>query len=103
MSPTGHLSADAKLALDNMWALQIKAADMNGAWAWLQFHNAPFEGDSQFYGNSLAAMPSVPRPEIISRSRGFRTASNFCARGWSRTWMRRRRSIASCCCGRLPN
>ena len=55
-APTGHLSADAKLALDNMWALQIKAGDMNGAWAWLQFHNAPFEGDSQFYGNSLAAI-----------------------------------------------
>jgi squalene-hopene/tetraprenyl-beta-curcumene cyclase len=54
--PTGHLSADARLALDNMWALQIKAADMKGAWAWLQFHNAPFEGDSQFYGNSLAAI-----------------------------------------------
>jgi squalene-hopene/tetraprenyl-beta-curcumene cyclase len=29
---------------------------MPGAWAWLQFHNAPFEGDSQFYGNSLAAI-----------------------------------------------
>jgi squalene-hopene/tetraprenyl-beta-curcumene cyclase len=55
-APTGHLSADARLALDNMWALQIKSADMNGAWAWLQFHNAPFEGDSQFYGNSLAAI-----------------------------------------------
>ena len=55
-APTGHLSADARLALDNMWALQIKAPDMNGAWAWLQFHNAPFEGDSQFYGNSLAAI-----------------------------------------------
>jgi squalene-hopene/tetraprenyl-beta-curcumene cyclase len=54
--PTGRLSADARLALDHMWALQIKAADMNGAWAWLQFHNAPFEGDSQFYGNSLAAI-----------------------------------------------
>jgi len=55
-APTGHLSEDAKLALENMWALQIKAADMKGAWAWLQFHNAPFEGDSQFYGNSLAAL-----------------------------------------------
>ena len=54
--PTGHLSADARLALNNMWALQITAADMKGAWAWLQFHNAPFEGDSQFYGNSLAAI-----------------------------------------------
>jgi squalene-hopene/tetraprenyl-beta-curcumene cyclase len=54
--PAGRLSADARLALDNMWALQIRAKDMNGAWAWLQFHNAPFEGDSQFYGNALAAI-----------------------------------------------
>ena len=53
---TGQLSDDARLALSNMWALQIKSADMNGAWAWLQFHNAPFEGDSQFYGNCLAAI-----------------------------------------------
>ncbi len=62
-APTGHLSADARLALDNMWALQIKAPDMNGAWAWLQFHNAPFEGDSQFYGNSLAALAIGSAPD----------------------------------------
>jgi len=61
--PTGHLSSDARLALDNMWALQIKAAGMNGAWAWLQFHNAPFEGDSQFYGNSLAAIAIGSAPD----------------------------------------
>jgi len=61
--PTGHLSADARLALDNMWALQIKAPDMNGAWAWLQFHNAPFEGDSQFYGNCLAAIAIGSAPD----------------------------------------
>jgi hypothetical protein len=39
-----------------MWALQIHTGDMKGAWAWLQFHNAPFEGDSQFWGNTLAAI-----------------------------------------------
>jgi squalene-hopene/tetraprenyl-beta-curcumene cyclase len=61
--PAGHLSADARLALENMWALQIKAPDMNGAWAWLQFHNAPFEGDSQFYGNALAAIAIGSAPE----------------------------------------
>ena len=55
-APAGKLSPDARLALDNMWALQIKSKDMPGAWAWLQFHNAPFEGDSQFYGNCLAAI-----------------------------------------------
>ncbi|HWE53092.1 MAG TPA: hypothetical protein VG273_25095 [Bryobacteraceae bacterium] len=52
----GQLSPDARLALDNMWALQIHTGDMKGAWAWLQFHNAPFEGDSQFWGNTLAAI-----------------------------------------------
>jgi squalene-hopene/tetraprenyl-beta-curcumene cyclase len=72
-SATGHLSSDARLALDNMWALQLKAADMKGTWAWLQFHNAPFEGDSQFYGSCLAAIAigSAPgnyqlQPEIQS-------------------------------------
>jgi squalene-hopene/tetraprenyl-beta-curcumene cyclase len=54
--PSGKLSADARLALDNMWALQLRSGEMSGAWAWLQFHNAPWEGDSQFYGNSLAAI-----------------------------------------------
>lgn len=53
---TGRLSADARLALDNMWALQLKTGEMSGAWAWLQFHNAPWEGDSQFYGTALAAV-----------------------------------------------
>jgi len=52
----GQLSQDARLALDNMWPLQFKTGDMNGSWAWLQFHNAPWEGDSQFYGNCLAAI-----------------------------------------------
>lgn len=62
-APSGHLSADARLALENMWALQIKSQDMNGAWAWLQFHNAPFEGDSQFYGNCLAAIAVGSAPD----------------------------------------
>lgn len=52
----GTLSADTRLALDNLWALQLKTGDMKGSWAWLQFHNAPWEGDSQFYGTALAAI-----------------------------------------------
>ncbi len=55
-APSGKLSANARLALDNMWALQLKSGEMNGSWAWLQFHNAPWEGDSQFYGTTLAAI-----------------------------------------------
>jgi hypothetical protein len=54
--PTGKLSADARMALDNMWALEFKKGDMSGSWAWLQFHNSPWEGDSQFYGRVLAAI-----------------------------------------------
>jgi len=54
--PSGCLTADARLALENMWALQLRSGKMNGSWAWLQFHNAPWEGDSQCYGAALAAI-----------------------------------------------
>jgi squalene-hopene/tetraprenyl-beta-curcumene cyclase len=49
-------SPDARLAFDNMWALQLKTGDARGAWSWIQFHNAPWEGDSQYYGATLAAI-----------------------------------------------
>lgn len=52
----GTLSRDTRLALDNMWAQQIVAGADRGAWPWLQFHNKPWEGDSQFYGTTLAAI-----------------------------------------------
>ena len=54
--PSGKLSPDAKSALDNMWSEQLKSGDAKGAWSWLQFHNSPWEGDSQFYGAALAAV-----------------------------------------------
>ena len=50
------LGPDARLALGNMWAQQITTGADRGAWPWLQFHNAPWEGDSQFYGTTLAAI-----------------------------------------------
>jgi squalene-hopene/tetraprenyl-beta-curcumene cyclase len=52
----GKLSADAKLALDHIWAQQLTEGDAKGAWNWLQFHNSPWEGDSQYYGTTLAAI-----------------------------------------------
>lgn len=55
-APRGKLSPDARLALDNMWAEQLHTGPARGAWNWLQFHNAPFEGDSQYYGAALAAL-----------------------------------------------
>ncbi|HUQ87074.1 MAG TPA: hypothetical protein VM096_05915 [Vicinamibacterales bacterium] len=53
----GSLSADTRTALANMWALQFKAGATKGAWAWLNFHNAPFESDeSHYWGATLAAL-----------------------------------------------
>ena len=53
---------DARRALDQMWALQIASGDAKGAWPWLQFHNAPWEGDSQYYGATLAALAAGSAP-----------------------------------------
>lgn len=50
------LGPETQLALDNMWHQQLTSGDAKGAWSWLQFHNAPFEGDSQYYGAALAAI-----------------------------------------------
>jgi len=55
-SRPGSLTPSADQALRNMWALQIQTGDSAGAWPWLQFHNAPWEGDSQFFGATLAAL-----------------------------------------------
>lgn len=45
---SGGFHADAEKALDNMWAEQLLSGENAGSWNWLQFHNAPWEGDSQF-------------------------------------------------------
>ncbi len=39
-----------------MWGEQLKTGEAAGAWSWLQFHNSPWEGDSQYYGATLAAL-----------------------------------------------
>jgi squalene-hopene/tetraprenyl-beta-curcumene cyclase len=54
--PKDKLSPDARLALDNMCEEQLKTGQAAGAWSWLQFHNSPWEGDSQYYGAALAAI-----------------------------------------------
>jgi len=47
---------EVRAALDHMWAEQLQDGDAKGAFPWLQFHNAPWEGDSQYYGATLAAI-----------------------------------------------
>jgi len=60
----GHLSDDTRLAFANMWALQFKNGDLAGAWAWLQFHIEPWEGqDSAYFGASLAAVAIGSAPD----------------------------------------
>jgi squalene-hopene/tetraprenyl-beta-curcumene cyclase len=53
----GALSADARQAFANMWALQFKNGDLKGAWAWLNFHYEPWESnDSAYFGATIAAL-----------------------------------------------
>jgi squalene-hopene/tetraprenyl-beta-curcumene cyclase len=53
----GTLSDDARQAFGNMWALQFRAGDQKGAWAWLNFHNEPWEANgSPYFGAALAAI-----------------------------------------------
>lgn len=59
----GKLGSDTRLALDNMWAQQLKTGEAKGAWSWLQFHNSPWEGDSQYYGAALAAIAIGTAPD----------------------------------------
>jgi len=103
-APAGRLSPGARLAFDNMWALQLKSGSARGAWSWLEFHNSPWEGDSQYYGATLAAIAvgSTPRayqsaPEIqdnlkllrdyLQRERGSQVLINQVMLLWAGTKM----------------
>jgi squalene-hopene/tetraprenyl-beta-curcumene cyclase len=55
-------SPEARAALDNMWALQLTSGDAKGAFSWLNFHNQPWEGDSQYWGATLAAIAAGSAP-----------------------------------------
>jgi squalene-hopene/tetraprenyl-beta-curcumene cyclase len=53
----GTLTADARMALGNMWALQMKTGDLSGAWAWLNFRYEPWESErAPYFGASIAAI-----------------------------------------------
>ena len=59
----GSLSAESERAFSNMWALQFKAGDLKGAWAWLNFHYEPWEApESPYFGASLAALAVASAP-----------------------------------------
>jgi squalene-hopene/tetraprenyl-beta-curcumene cyclase len=53
----GALSDDARAAFANLWALQFRAGTEKGGWAWINFHNEPWEDNtSDYFGASLAAI-----------------------------------------------
>jgi squalene-hopene/tetraprenyl-beta-curcumene cyclase len=59
----GTLSADTRTALANMWALQMKTGDANGAWTWLNFRYEPWEsGQAPYFGASIAAIAVATAP-----------------------------------------
>jgi squalene-hopene/tetraprenyl-beta-curcumene cyclase len=63
------LNDDTKLALQNMWGLQLKTGDKRGAWTWLNFHNEPWEADdSQYWGATLAAIAIGSTPKDYQAS-----------------------------------
>jgi squalene-hopene/tetraprenyl-beta-curcumene cyclase len=73
-------SDEGRAALENMWALQFRAGDLSGAWAWLNFHYEPWESnDAPFFGAALAAIavgtaPSegAPAPDLLARHKALR-------------------------------
>jgi len=77
---SGHLSEEARTALDVMWSLQMKTGPNNGAWTWLNFNYEPWESpNSPYFGASLAALAvgSAPdgyaaSPEIQDRLKALR-------------------------------
>src|SRR5262245_50444143 len=66
---TGHLSEDARTALDVMWSLQMKTGPNNGAWIWLNFNYEPWESPgSPYFGASLAALAVGSAPDGYAAS-----------------------------------
>lgn len=58
-SRAGKFGDDAKLALDNMWSMQLK----DGSWGWFDFHNAPWENErSPYWGATLGALAASYAP-----------------------------------------
>jgi squalene-hopene/tetraprenyl-beta-curcumene cyclase len=61
---TGKLSADTRMAFDNLWALQQTTGENKGAWLWQLFDLNPWEGNiSPYYGATLAAIAAGTAPE----------------------------------------
>jgi len=59
----GKPSDEARIAFDNMWALQFRRGKPAGSWAWLNFHLEPWEADdAAYFGAALAAVAVGTEP-----------------------------------------
>ncbi len=59
----GSASDEARIAFDNMWALQFRRGKTAGSWAWLNFHLEPWEADNAaYFGAALAAVAVGTEP-----------------------------------------
>jgi squalene-hopene/tetraprenyl-beta-curcumene cyclase len=77
------LNDDTKLALQNMWGLQLKTGEKKGAFIWLNFHNEPWEADdSQYWGATLAALAvgSTPKEYQASVQENVKLLSEYLQR-----------------------
>lgn len=77
LTSSGAAKADVKLAMDNMWAQQLTSGEAAGAFGWLQFHNAPWEGDSQYYGAALAAVAAGRAPAEFRSPEQMKALANY--------------------------
>ena len=76
-----YKAPEAKDALRNMWALQLKTGDKRGSWTWLNFHNEPWEApDSAFWGASLAALAAGAAPPDAVDAEGLAMLSDYLQR-----------------------
>ncbi len=67
---TGSLSLVTRRAFEIMWKEQLQTGDARGAWPWLEFHNKPWEGGSQYYGATLAAIALAEAPDGLGYHSG---------------------------------
>jgi squalene-hopene/tetraprenyl-beta-curcumene cyclase len=83
VSYDSKLNDDTRLALQNMWSLQLKTGEQKGAFTWLNFHNEPWEADdSQYWGATLAALAvgSAPKEYQASVQENVKLLSEYLQR-----------------------
>jgi len=61
-------SEDTSRAIANLWALQIKTGDRQGAWEWIEAGLAPWEIRAEYFGASLAAFALATVPGYLANA-----------------------------------